>query len=52
MFYRDSLDDVISMLRVREVWRLMSEKKEFIKEIMLRVADEIYFVSEGTSFST
>ncbi|MDD0443026.1 magnesium/cobalt efflux protein, partial [Shigella sonnei] len=27
VLYRDSLDDAISMLRVREAWRLMSEKK-------------------------
>lgn len=44
VLYRDSLDDAISMLRVREAWRLMSEKKEFTKETMLRAADEIYFV--------
>ena len=52
MLYRDSLDDAISMLRVREAWRLMSEKKEFTKETMLRAADEIYFVPEGTPLST
>ncbi len=40
--------DAISMLRVREAYRLMTEKKEFTKEIMLRAADEIYFVPEGT----
>jgi hypothetical protein len=28
------------MLRVREAYRLMTEKKEFTKEIMLRAADE------------
>ena len=27
VLYRDSLDDAISMLRVREAWRLMSEQK-------------------------
>lgn len=27
VLYRDSLDDAISMLRVREAWRLMAEKK-------------------------
>ncbi len=43
VLYRDSLDDAISMLRVREAWRLMSEKKEFTKETMLRAADEIRF---------
>ena len=53
MLYRDSLDDAISMLRVREAYRLMTEKKEFTKEIdMLRAADEIHFVPEGTPLST
>ncbi|QZS65445.1 hypothetical protein [Raoultella planticola] len=30
----------------------MTEKKEFTKEVMLRAADEIYFVPEGTPLST
>ncbi|KEA54134.1 MULTISPECIES: HlyC/CorC family transporter [Mangrovibacter] len=52
VLYRESLDDAISMLRVREAYRLMTEKKEFTKEVMLRAADEIYFVPEGTPLST
>lgn len=52
VLYRDSLDDAISMLRVREAYRLMTEKKEFTKEVLLRAADEIYFVPEGTPLST
>lgn len=48
VLYRDSLDDAISMLRVREAYRLMTEKKEFNKENLLRAADEIYYVPEGT----
>jgi len=48
VLYRDSLDDAISMLRVREAYRLMTEKKEFTKEVMLRAADEIYYVPQGT----
>ena len=52
VLYRGSLDDAISMLRVREAYRLMTEKKEFTKEVMLRAADEIYFVPEGTPLST
>ena len=51
VLYRDSLDDTISMLRVREAYRLMTEKKEFTKEVMLRAADEIYYVPEGTPLS-
>ncbi|MDY1039212.1 DUF21 domain-containing protein [Enterobacteriaceae bacterium RIT714] len=52
VLYRDSLDDAIGMLRVREAYRLMTEKKEFTKEVMLRSADEIYFIPEGTPLST
>lgn len=48
VLYRDSLDNAIGMLRVREAWRLMAEKNDFSKEIMLRAADEIYYVPEGT----
>ncbi|ATF91372.1 Putative Mg2+ and Co2+ transporter CorB [Cedecea neteri] len=51
VLYRDNLDDAIGMLRVREAYRLMTEKKEFTKEVMLRSADEIYFVPEGTPLS-
>jgi Mg2+/Co2+ transporter CorB len=52
VLYRDSLDDAISMLRVREAYRLMTEKKEFTKEVMLRAADEIYYIPEGTPLRT
>lgn len=51
VLYRDSLDDTISMLRVREAYRLMTEKKEFTKEVMLRAADEIYYIPEGTALN-
>ncbi len=51
VLYRDSLDDAISMLRVREAATHVGEK-EFTKETMLRAADEIYFVPEGTPLST
>lgn len=51
VLYRESLDDAIGMLRVREAYRLMTEKKEFTKEVMLRAADEVYFIPEGTPLS-
>lgn len=38
VLYRQSLDDAIGMLRVREAYRLMTEKKEFNKENLLRAA--------------
>ncbi len=52
VLYRESLDDAIGMLRLREAYRLMTEKNEFNKETMLRAADEIYFIPEGTPLST
>lgn len=48
VLYRDNLDDAIGMLRVREAYHLMTEKQEFTKENLLRAADEIYYVPEGT----
>ena len=48
VLFRDSLDDCVGMLRVREAWRTMTEKKEFNKETLLRAADEINYVPEGT----
>ena len=39
------------MLRVREAWRLRNEKKAFSKEVILRAADEIYYVPAGTPLS-
>ncbi|EOL9022916.1 HlyC/CorC family transporter [Cronobacter dublinensis] len=51
VLYRESLDDAIGMLRIREAWRQMNEKKEFTKEVMLRAADEIYYVPQGTPLS-
>ena len=40
VLYRTSLDDAIGMLRVREAYRLMTEKKEFNKEKVGIVVDE------------
>ncbi|RWR01638.1 hypothetical protein ED28_12630 [[Pantoea] beijingensis] len=51
VLYRDSLDDAIGMLRVREAYRMMTEKKKFTKENLLRAADEVYYVPEGTPLS-
>ncbi|WP_130831273.1 HlyC/CorC family transporter [[Erwinia] mediterraneensis] len=48
VLFRDSLDDTVGMLRVREAWRMMTEKNDFNKETLLRAADEIYYVPEGT----
>lgn len=48
ILYRDSLDDTIGILRLREAYRLMTEKREFNKENPLRAADEMYYIPEGT----
>ncbi len=48
VLYRDQIDEVVGMLRLREAYRLMREKNEFNKETLLRAADEIYFIPEAT----
>lgn len=52
VLYRDSLEDATGMLRMREAWRLMAEKNEFTKEVMLRAANEVYYVPEKTPLSS
>lgn len=47
-----TLDDIIGMLRVREAYRLMVEKKEFNKQNLIRAADKIYFIPESTPLNT
>lgn len=51
LLYRGNLDNVVGLLRVREAYRLMLEKNEINKERLLRAADEIYFIPEGTSLN-
>ncbi|WMY95155.1 MAG: CNNM domain-containing protein [Arsenophonus sp.] len=51
VLYRDTLDDIIGMLRVREAYRLMVEKKEFNKQNLIRAADKIYFIPNNTSLN-
>jgi len=48
VLYRDQIDEVVGMLRLRESYRLMLEKNEFTKETLLRAADEVYFIPEAT----
>lgn len=48
VLYRDTIDEVVGMLRVREAYRLMMEKQQFNKKNVLKAADEIYFIPEGT----
>lgn len=52
VLYKGSLDEkVLGMLRVREAYRLMLDKNEFSKETLIRAADEIYFIPEGTALT-
>ncbi|MEH6532083.1 MAG: CNNM domain-containing protein [Photobacterium frigidiphilum] len=48
VLYRDTIDEVVGMLRVREAYRLMMEKNDFSKANLLRAADEVYFIPEAT----
>ncbi|CAM2743322.1 CNNM domain-containing protein [Vibrio ordalii] len=48
VLYRDKIDEAVGILRLRDASRLMLEKKEFNKEMILRAADEVYFIPEGT----
>ncbi len=45
--YRDNIDEVVGMLRVREAYRMMVAN-EFNKKHLLRAADEVYYIPEGT----
>ena len=44
--------NVLGMLRVREAFRLMLERNEFTKEMLVRAVDEAYFIPEGTPLTT
>lgn len=48
VLYRDQIDEVVGMLRLREAYRLMLEKNEFNKQTLLKAADEVYFIPEAT----
>ncbi|CDH33722.1 HlyC/CorC family transporter [Xenorhabdus bovienii] len=52
VLYRDSLDDAIGMLRVREAYRLMMEKKAFTKRNLIKAADKIYFIPVSIPLNT
>ena len=53
VLYKGSMDEnVLGILRVREAFRLLLEKNEFTKETLIRAADEVYFIPEGTALKT
>ncbi|AKD38710.1 hypothetical protein I926_06950 [Pasteurella multocida subsp. multocida OH4807] len=52
VLYKGSMDEnILGMLRVREAYRLMLDKNEFSKETLIRAADEVYFIPEGTALN-
>ncbi|EPE37845.1 CBS domain pair protein [Candidatus Photodesmus katoptron Akat1] len=49
VLFRDQIDEVVGVLRLREAYRFMLEKNEFNnKETLLRAADKVYFIPECT----
>ncbi|QLB12471.1 Mg2+/Co2+ transporter CorB [Bisgaardia hudsonensis] len=53
VLYKGSMDEnILGILRVREAYRLMLDKNEFTKEMLIRAVDEAYFIPEGTPLNT
>ncbi|MFC0324045.1 HlyC/CorC family transporter [Gallibacterium melopsittaci] len=52
VLYKENMDEnALGILRVREAYRLMLNTNEFTKETLMRAADEIYFIPEGTTLN-
>lgn len=53
VIYKGNMDkSILGILRVREAFRLMLERNEFTKEMLVRAVDEVYFIPEGTPLTT
>ncbi|MFC1080236.1 HlyC/CorC family transporter [Pasteurella multocida] len=53
VLYKGNMDEnILGMLRIREAYRLMLDKNEFNKETLIRAADEVYFIPEGTPLNS
>ena len=53
IIYKGDIDNnIVGILRIREAFRLMLEKNEFTKEMLVRATDEVYFIPEGTPLTT
>jgi Mg2+/Co2+ transporter CorB len=50
LLYRDSIDDVVGYIHMRDVVKLLS-KGQFTKATLLRAVREIYFIPEGTQLN-
>ena len=51
LLYRDSIDDAVGFVHVRDALRLLS-KDQFTKATLLRAVREIYFTPESTPLTT
>ena len=47
LLYRDSIDDVVGYIHMRDALKLLS-KNQFTKATLLRAVRELYFIPEGT----
>ncbi|MCL1141433.1 HlyC/CorC family transporter [Shewanella gaetbuli] len=47
LVYRDTIDDVVGFIHLRDALRLQS-KEQFSKSSLLRAVKELYFIPEGT----
>ena len=47
LLYRDSLDDAVGFIHVRDALRLLT-REQFCKESLLRTVHEVYYIPEGT----
>ncbi|MDH2925043.1 magnesium/cobalt efflux protein [Nicoletella semolina] len=53
VIYKENMDkNILGMLRVREAFRLMLERNEFTKEMLVRAVDAPYFIPESTPLTT
>lgn len=50
LLYRDTIDDTVGYLHMREVLKLVT-KKQFSKDTLLRTVREIYFIPEATTLN-
>lgn len=48
VLYRNTINDIIGVLRICEAYRLMVSTKEFNKKNLIKAADKIYFTHEST----
>ncbi|WP_077339286.1 HlyC/CorC family transporter [Pseudocolwellia agarivorans] len=50
LLYRDSIDDVVGYIHMRDALKLLS-KKQFTKATLVRAVKELYFIPEGTTLN-